>query len=129
MGQGISQQDNDSAKESMSQLKEVVPLQGVTTPVMSKPASREDQQKLVDTLIRQCAQKVVINMGGHLYTTSMDTLTRVPESKLAKLFLNKEITADAQGVYHIDHTGTYFKYIIEYLRDGDCSTTDDDDGL
>ena len=62
---------------------------------------------------------ITLNIGGQVYATSVSTLTKDPQSKLAAMFsgdhsLNKE----EDGSYFIDRDGTHFRYILNYLRDG-----------
>ncbi|XP_033486688.2 BTB/POZ domain-containing protein KCTD14 isoform X1 [Epinephelus lanceolatus] len=60
---------------------------------------------------------VQLNVGGHLFTTSLSTLRKHPESKLAELFSkHPTLGTDAQGRYFIDRNGSNFGAILEFLR-------------
>ncbi|XP_034024944.1 BTB/POZ domain-containing protein KCTD14 [Thalassophryne amazonica] len=60
---------------------------------------------------------VHLNVGGHLFTTSLSVLRKHPESKLANLFSGQpKLHTDLQGRYFIDHDGSYFGAILEFLR-------------
>ncbi|XP_042606737.1 BTB/POZ domain-containing protein KCTD6 [Cyprinus carpio] len=60
---------------------------------------------------------VTLNVGGHLYTTSISTLQRYPDSMLGAMFRGDfPTTRDAQGNYFIDRDGTLFRYILNFLR-------------
>lgn len=60
---------------------------------------------------------VTLNVGGHLYTTTMSTLQRYPDSMLGGMFRGDlPTTRDAQGNYFIDRDGTLFRYILNFLR-------------
>lgn len=61
---------------------------------------------------------VKLNVGGHHFTTSLQTLTKDPNSKLAAMFAGEHIN---NGTFIIDRDGTHFRYILNYLRDGDAS--------
>ncbi len=64
---------------------------------------------------------VSLNVGGQLYSTSLQTITRDPESMLGRMFLNAGkmgLTRDAAGNVFIDRDGTHFrysKYKVQYL--------------
>jgi hypothetical protein len=68
-----------------------------------------------------------INVGGYVYTTSKDTLRTVHGNQghyFHTLIEQCEgahipITRDKHGRPYIDRDPTHFKYIINYLRDGD----------
>ena len=55
---------------------------------------------------------------GHRFTTSLQTLTAVPDCYFASMFSGRfQLHPDAEGVYFIDRTGTHFSHILDYLRD------------
>lgn len=58
-----------------------------------------------------------LNVGGHLYSTSLSTLRKHPDSKLAELFSGQpKLHTDPQGRYFIDRDGRNFRAILEFLR-------------
>ncbi|XP_020512335.2 BTB/POZ domain-containing protein KCTD14 [Labrus bergylta] len=60
---------------------------------------------------------VQLNVGGHLFVTTVGTLKKHPESKLAELFSgNPKPRTDTQGRYFIDRDGAHFGAILEFLR-------------
>ncbi|XP_029103847.1 BTB/POZ domain-containing protein KCTD6a isoform X1 [Scleropages formosus] len=60
---------------------------------------------------------VTLNVGGHLYTTSLSTLQRYPDSMLGAMFRGDLPSArDAQGNYFIDRDGPLFRYVLNFLR-------------
>nr|XP_039265070.1 BTB/POZ domain-containing protein kctd15-like [Styela clava] len=61
---------------------------------------------------------VHIDVGGHIYTSSLETLTKYPDSKLGKLFNGAEpIVLDAlKQHYFLDRDGNMFRYILNFLR-------------
>nr|XP_060622961.1 BTB/POZ domain-containing protein KCTD14 [Anolis sagrei ordinatus] len=63
-------------------------------------------------------QIVELNVGGEIFTTTLSTLKKHPGSKLAEMFVGgqSKLRTDSKGRYFIDRPGTYFKYILEYLR-------------
>jgi hypothetical protein len=64
--------------------------------------------------------KVLLNVGGHKFTTSLPTLTSVPDTYLDSMFSGRHILApddDDGGAYFIDRSGTHFEHILNHLRD------------
>ncbi|XP_033755137.1 BTB/POZ domain-containing protein kctd15-like [Pecten maximus] len=61
---------------------------------------------------------VHIDVGGVIYTSSLETLTKCPESKLARMFNgNIPIILDSlKQHYFIDRDGKMFRHILNYLR-------------
>ncbi|XP_078259071.1 BTB/POZ domain-containing protein KCTD14-like [Rhinoraja longicauda] len=63
--------------------------------------------------------KVVnLNVGGHIYTTTLGTLTRYPGSRLSEMFTAglTKLPVDSKGRFFIDRKGTFFAYVLEFLR-------------
>ena len=63
---------------------------------------------------------VKLNVGGQYFTTSRQTLTRDPNSMLAAMFSGRhkqETTGD--GSFFIDRDGTHFRFLVNYLRNGE----------
>jgi len=68
-------------------------------------------------LIWQIPPVLVLNVGGVYYTTHRSTIRRYPDSMLAVMFSGRhETQTDNRGAFFIDRTGTYFGYILEFLR-------------
>ena len=63
---------------------------------------------------------VKLNVGGQHFTTSLQTLTRDPYSMLAAMFSGRhEVQTTEDGSFFIDRDGTYFRFILNYLRNGE----------
>ncbi|XP_020908026.1 BTB/POZ domain-containing protein KCTD6 isoform X1 [Exaiptasia diaphana] len=59
-----------------------------------------------------------LNVGGHYYITKRSTLTKDNESMLAAMFSGRHTNdKDSEGRYFIDRDGTYFGYVLNFLRD------------
>ncbi|KAK2166597.1 hypothetical protein LSH36_37g02000 [Paralvinella palmiformis] len=61
---------------------------------------------------------VHIDVGGSIYTSSLETLTKFPESKLARLF-NGSIPIILDSLkqhYFIDRDGKMFRHVLNFLR-------------
>lgn len=70
----------------------------------------------------QFPEVITINVGGFIFTTTIDTLRKYPQSGLAVVFSNnsKKVSKDRDGNYFIDRNGKYLEYILSYLRDESC---------
>jgi hypothetical protein len=63
--------------------------------------------------------RVELNIGGFKYTTSVETLRRVPSTFFDACFSGRypqDVCAD--GSIFIDRDGEHFSHILEYMRDG-----------
>ena len=59
-----------------------------------------------------------LDVGGHKFTTSLPTLTSVPNTYLEVMFSGRyPLAADLDGAYFIDRSGAHFGHILNYLRD------------
>ncbi|XP_070575726.1 BTB/POZ domain-containing protein kctd15-like [Ptychodera flava] len=88
-----------------------------SSPVPSSSSSSIQGVPCVAPLNRFSAP-VHIDVGGQIYTSSLDTLTRYPDSKLGKLFNGTiPIVLDSlKQHYFIDRDGHLFRYILSYMR-------------
>ncbi|XP_040895424.1 uncharacterized protein LOC121182868 [Toxotes jaculatrix] len=70
---------------------------------------------------------VHIDVGGHMYTSSLATLTKYPESRIGRLFDGSEpIVLDSlKQHYFIDRDGHMFRYILNFLRTSKLLIPDD----
>ena len=68
---------------------------------------------------------VKLNVGGQHFTTSLQTLTRDPNSMLAAMFPGRhKVQTTEDGSFFIDRDGTYFRFILNYLRNGELILPD-----
>ena len=68
---------------------------------------------------------VKLNVGGQHFTTSLQTLTRDPNSMLAAMFSGRhEVQPTEDGSFFIDRDGTYFRFLLNYLRNGELILPD-----
>lgn len=60
---------------------------------------------------------VQLNVGGHLFSTTLGSLRKHQDSKLAELFGSAaKVCTDAQGRFFIDRDGSHFGAVLEFLR-------------
>ena len=66
----------------------------------------------------QLPRVIPLNVGGCHFVTTLSTLIKDKDSMLAAMFSGRhELDTDSEGRYFIDRDGTYFKEILNYLRD------------
>jgi len=83
--------------------------------IISKLNESSDCIKLARTSIKG---KVILDVGGEKYATSVDTLTRVEDTFFTDLFSKQwqlERDPEDKSIF-IDRNGKIFTYILEYLR-------------
>ncbi|CRK95928.1 CLUMA_CG009374, isoform B [Clunio marinus] len=70
---------------------------------------------------------VHIDVGGTIYTSSLETLTKYPESRLAKLFNGSiPIVLDSlKQHYFIDRDGNMFRHILNFMRNSKLLIAED----
>ena len=83
------------------------------------------EQEAIDSMSKKLehvhfSSTVKLNVGGHHFTTSLQTLTKDPDSMLAAMFSGKfEMKPSEDGTFFIDRDGTHFRFILNYLRNGE----------
>ena len=87
--------------------------------IIQREASRVlHEQESIDQV--HFSSTVKLNVGGQHFTTSMQTLKKDPNSMLAAMFSGKfEMKPCEDGSFFIDRDGTYFRFILNYLRSGE----------
>lgn len=70
-------------------------------------------------------EPVSLNVGGELYTTTLDTLTRCRDSMLGAMFSGQiPPLRDRRGYVFIDRDGKVFRHILNYLRSSSLDLPD-----
>uniref|UniRef100_H3BVX3 Potassium channel tetramerization domain containing 21 n=1 Tax=Tetraodon nigroviridis TaxID=99883 RepID=H3BVX3_TETNG len=68
---------------------------------------------------------VSLNVGGEIYTTTLDTLTHHRDSMLGAMFTGQiPVMQDNRGHVFIDRDGKIFRYILNYLRSNSLDLPD-----
>ncbi|KAK2816011.1 hypothetical protein Q5P01_026478 [Channa striata] len=117
----VSAQDrrgSSSSNSSMSsqQLVSGSPVSGLGSTGIPTPAQ-----------LTKANAPVHIDVGGHMYTSSLATLTKYPESRIGRLFVGTEpIVLDSlKQHYFIDRDGHMFRYVLNFLRTSKLLIPDD----
>ena len=94
--------------------------------ILKREASRvRQEQESIDAMSKKLDQvhfssTVKLNVGGQHFVTSVQTLRKDPNSMLAAMFSGKFDTKPSEdGSFFIDRDGTHFRFILNYLRDGE----------
>ncbi|CAF3578872.1 unnamed protein product [Adineta steineri] len=66
-------------------------------------------------LLKKYDQIVTLNVGGQLFTTTMETLTK-EECLFTKMFNGRYDLQECQGAIFIDRDSTHFRVLLNYLR-------------
>jgi len=62
--------------------------------------------------------RVLLDVGGFKFSTTMETLTKIPDSWLGRMFSGRfPVNVNSDGRILIDRDGTYFDLILLFLRD------------
>lgn len=65
------------------------------------------------------SSKITYNIGGKIFTTFRATITKYPDTTLARALANPNMNKpDEKGNYFWDRNGTLFEYILDYYRTG-----------
>ena len=86
-------------------------------PLHNEKESMESMAKKLEHA--HLASTIKLNVGGHYFITSLQTLTKDKGSILNAMFSGRFDSKPAEdGSYFIDRDGTHFRYILNYLRTG-----------
>ena len=81
-------------------------------------ADREEEKAAMEKAHDFQRNRILLNVGGHRFETSRQTLTEVPGTYLELMFSGRfELTPDADSSYFIDRDGRQFHHILNFLRD------------
>jgi len=62
--------------------------------------------------------RIVLDVGGCLFSTTFETLTKIPDSYLEKMFSGRfPIKVNEDGHVFVDRDGTHFDSVLKFLRD------------
>ena len=93
--------------------------------ILKEETSRlRQEQESIDAMSKKLDQvhfssTVKLNVGGQHFTTSVQTLTKDPNSMMAAMFSGKfDMKPSEDGSFFIDRDGTHFRFILNFLRTG-----------
>ena len=117
-----------AARESTVRAQVVAELETDRQAVEAERAALVRQRQAVADAARESELIIRLNVGGVVYSTSLDTLQKEPESFLAAMFSGRhQLTKDpATDAYFIDRDGVVFRHILNYLRRGRLLIPEDD---
>ncbi|XP_078350446.1 uncharacterized protein LOC144635232 [Oculina patagonica] len=115
---GNDQARNEGLTDAENYIKEACKI-------LQKEAARLRQEReAFDSMSKKLdrvhfSSKINLDVGGHLFKTSVQTLTKDPNSMLAAMFSGRfEMKPSEDGSFFIDRDGTHFRFILNYLRTG-----------
>ncbi len=80
------------------------------------------------------SKMITLNVGGKIYTTSIETLTRYPDSMLGTMFRAQHgniggrldpSNKDEHGRFVIDRDGPMFRHVLNFLRESSLTLPED----
>ena len=93
--------------------------------IFQREADRlREEQEVIDAISKKLDQvhfssTVKLNVGGQHFATSVQTLTKDPNSMLASMFSGRfDMKPSEDGSFFIDRDGTHFRFILNFLRTG-----------
>ena len=93
--------------------------------IFQREATRlREEQESIDAMSKKLDQvhfssTIKLNVGGQYFTTSVQTLTKDPNSMLAAMFSERfDMKPSEDGSFFIDRDGTHFRFILNFLRTG-----------
>ena len=112
------QQRSQALIDAAKQIKEACEI-------FQREADRlHEEQESIDAMSKKLDQvhfssTVKLNVGGQHFTTSVQTLTKDPNSMLASMFSGRfDMKPSEDGSFFIDRDGTHFRFILNFLRTG-----------
>jgi len=80
----------------------------------------KEHEKLSVSPYKLEKDRILLDVGGHQFSTTIETLTSVPDSVLGRMFSGRfPIHFTSDGRVFIDRDGAHFRHILNYLRDPD----------
>ncbi|KAL9951567.1 hypothetical protein ACROYT_G044251 [Oculina patagonica] len=112
----IDSESSEELEDVNKRVKEVFDiLNRQTNRVRKEMAALDEAAKKLEHV--HFSKMVKLNVGGHLFSTSLETLTKDPGTMLHAMFSGRFDTKPSEdGTYFIDRDGTHFRYILNYLR-------------
>ena len=124
-----SSANSKSFQVQMKQIREVFEvlksaLTASTTTLDNNFSQLKEKEERFNEISRKISsinfdKAIKLNVGGNIYQTSLETLTKHPESLVTEMFSTRfDLKQSIDGSYFIDRDGTHFRHILNYLRSG-----------
>ena len=85
----------------------------------------ENEKQFMKSITNFQGSKVKLDVGGHIFSTSVSTLCKHDTSMLAAMFSGRHQLKECEdGTFFIDRDGTHFRYILNFLRGRVVDTND-----
>jgi hypothetical protein len=89
-------------------------------------AEREQLERDFPKMQKFHGKPIKLDVGGTVFKTSLETLTKESDSMLASMFSGRfGMKAQDDGSFFIDRDPTHFRYILNFLRTGKIIVPDD----
>jgi vacuolar-type H+-ATPase subunit H len=86
--------------------------------VLTSRAALEAEKASMQHAHRFQTNTIILDVGGHKFTTSLQTLVSVPNTYFASLFSGRfELARNTEGAYFINRDGRHFHHVLNCLRD------------
>jgi len=109
---------NEMLEEKEKSLEELAGLkEELKSSFEEKLNALEEEKRFMKDVSNSQASKVKLDVGGHIFSTSLSTLCKHDNSMLAAMFSGRHQLKECEdGTFFIDRDGTYFRYILNFLR-------------
>lgn len=115
---GEEERDRLLAEAKETAAKAMEEVEQKSRVVEEERAKLEEEKKAMSKAHGFQKTKVLLNVGGHRFETSRQTLTSVPDTYLSSMFSGRfELTPDDDNAYFIDRDGRHFHHVINFLRE------------
>ena len=72
------------------------------------------------------SSKICLDVGGHKFTTSRQSLTTIPDTYFCSMFSGRfELSPAADTSYFLERDGTHFRHVLNFLRNPASFTVSD----
>ena len=107
------------AKEAADKLREdaAAEAEEITRKARKEREALEEEKAAMAKAQTWTTSIIRLDVGGHKFTTSLQTLTSVPDTYFASLFSGRfALTPNAEGAYFIDRDGSHFRHVLNFMR-------------
>jgi hypothetical protein len=119
----------EATKAEVEEMRRVVEkeVEGMRRKVQQDRAALEAEKAAMEEAHTFQNNKICLDVGGHRFETSRQTLTTVPDTYFCSMFSGRfELAPDAvDGSYFLDRDGTHFRHVLNFLRNPVSFTVSD----